>query len=787
MNITFLRRITALTLILICLLLFGTIGCSEGKETKNILVLNSYHKGYIWSDEVTKGIEDVIKKVNTDNVIHVEYMDTKIIRNDIYLEKIYELYKHKFKNYEFDIIIASDNNAYTFLEKYHNDLFPNKPIVVCGLNKYGSFITKNSMFTGVAESIAVKDTVDTALKIHPSTKKVFILVDNSVTGNILKEKITEAIEEYDEDIEFNFIQNNYLKYAVQKIKAIPDNSIILHALPVYRGDFSEPIEKESVNRIISKATQAPIYSFWKSEIGDGFVGGKVISGYDHGKRVANIAMKILNGIGAKNIGFQAESDSQYYFDYNVLEKYNIKKDILPAGSTIINTPTTEITISKSTIYFSATISIFILIIVNVILTLNINKRRHIERELREEKDTLRAILDSSTDGILVIDKNRKVLHFNKHFSKLWRIPKIILDGKDDKRYINFVKDQLVKPKEFQNKIEKLTYSDCIITDIIRFKDGRTFERTSTPLLMDGKVTGRVWVFRDTTEKQKAEELKHQMELEKLKLKQAIDNDKLKTQFFSTISHELKTPLNVILGTIQLLKAIAENSKNKALLFKLDKYINVMKQNCYRLLRLINNLIDITRIDANFLKMNIKNYNIVNIVEDIVLSVDDYIKSHGIKLIFDTNIEERVIACDADKIERIILNLLSNAIKFTEKNGIISVNMLDKGDKITISIRDTGAGIPVNKIDEIFDRFKQVDSSFTRSNEGSGIGLSLVKALVELHKGWIRVKSEVGTGSEFIIELPITLVEDEPTVLDENSNRKDEKVERINIEFSDIYL
>lgn len=788
MNIIFLRRIIILLLILICLLLFGTISFSEGKETKNILILNSYHKGHMWTDKVTKGIEDVLKEANTDNVIHVEYMDTKTIRNSIYLEKLYELYKYKFHNYRFDAIIANDNNAYTFLKKYHNNLFPNTPIVVCGLNEYDDFLTKNnSIFTGIAETIAAKDTIDTALEIHQNTKNIVVLLDNSVTGNILKEKVTDFISEYDKEINFHFIQNDYLKYVVQKVQTIPENSIVFHALPVYKGSFGERIGKELGNKMISQATKAPIYSCWESEVGDGFVGGKVISGYNHGKRAANIAMEILNGADVKNIAFQEKSNSNYYFDYNVLKKFDIKLDTLPKESIIINTPPTEITISKKKVYFSATIAICILIIINVILTLNINKRRHIEKELRKEKDTLRAILDSSTAGILVIDKNRKVLHSNKDFAKLWRIPKDVLSSKDDKRYIKFVKDQLVDSEEFYSTVEELTYKECTITDKLKFKDGRILERSSTPLLIDGKVSGRVWVFRDITERQKAEDLKHQMELEKLKLKQAIENDKLKTQFFSTISHELKTPLNVILGTIQLLKAIGEDFEHSKVFLKLDRYINVMKQNCYRLLRLINNLIDITRIDANFFKMNIKNYNIVNIVEDIVLSVDDYVKSHGIKLIFDTDIEEKVIACDVDKIERIILNLLSNAIKFTEENGVISVNILDKGEKISISVKDTGVGIPENKIEEIFDRFKQVDSSFTRPNEGSGIGLSLVKALVELHNGTIRVESKVGSGSEFIIELPTIVVKDEPAILDEINSWKDENVERINIEFSDIYL
>lgn len=168
-----------------------------------------------------------------------------------------------------------------------------------------------------------------------------------------------------------------------------------------------------------------------------------------------------------------------------------------------------------------------------------------------------------------------------------------------------------------------------------------------------------------------------------------------------------------------------------------------------------------------------------------MSVADYIESRGVSLIFDTDIEEKVIACDPDKIERIMLNLLSNAIKFTNPGDEITVNMMDKGEHILISVKDTGVGIPGDKLQDIFERFKQVDKTIWRNREGSGIGLSLVKSLVELHGGNISIKSKQGEGTEFIIDLPSKTVDYEEV---NNINMSYEsKVERIDIEFSDIYM
>lgn len=282
-----------------------------------------------------------------------------------------------------------------------------------------------------------------------------------------------------------------------------------------------------------------------------------------------------------------------------------------------------------------------------------------------------------------------------------------------------------------------------------------------------------------------EELNKTCEDNKRLLKEVMGYDELKNEFFCNISHEFRTPINVLLSTLQLIGLQHQNIQNNPNPVRLQKYIKIMRQNCYRLLRLANNLIDITKINSGFFEINLSNCNVVEIIEDITLSVADYIQNKGISLQFDTDVEEKIIAIDADKIERIMLNLLSNAVKFTEDKGFIYVNIKDKGESIEVSVRDTGMGIPEDKIDIIFERFRQVNGLLTRIHEGSGIGLSLVKNLVKMHGGDIRVESEVGVGSEFIFELPAK-------VCSEESDRESAsipgqvKVEKIDIEFADIY-
>ena len=285
----------------------------------------------------------------------------------------------------------------------------------------------------------------------------------------------------------------------------------------------------------------------------------------------------------------------------------------------------------------------------------------------------------------------------------------------------------------------------------------------------------------------AKSFNHMVKENKNLLEQAVQYDKLKTEFIANVSHEVKTPLNIIFSTVQLFSVYLSNDRKELDVNKFKKYTGIIKQNCYRLLRLVNNFIDITKIDSGFMELNLKNDNIVEIIENITLSTAEYIESKGRTIVFDTEVEEKFMAFDAEKMERIILNLISNATKFTRAGDEITVNFFDRGEHVFISVKDTGIGIPDDMHENIFERFKQVDPLLSRNHEGSGIGLSLVKSLVELHGGAISIKSKCGEGTEFLIDLPAKLTDDDNSSKKVDEFKKQSNVEKIQIEFSDIYM
>ena len=274
-------------------------------------------------------------------------------------------------------------------------------------------------------------------------------------------------------------------------------------------------------------------------------------------------------------------------------------------------------------------------------------------------------------------------------------------------------------------------------------------------------------------------IKYKIKYEKKLLRakhEAEEINRLKNYFVSNISHELKTPITVIMSVIQLIKVKDNECKN-------EKNIDIIYSNCQRLLRFINNIIDIEKFDAQQLKLDLKNINIVNLIEDIISSINPYAQSKNLSIIFDTNEEEIIMALDCAKIERVILNLLSNAIKFSNDNGVIYVNVNKKDKNVIISVKDFGIGMSKEYLDKIFERFTQLDSTMTRKNEGSGIGLSIVKSFVCLHNGSISVNSKENKGTEFIINIPVNLIEDKGLFL-RNTDILDFNIKT---ELSDIYI
>ncbi len=427
---------------------------------------------------------------------------------------------------------------------------------------------------------------------------------------------------------------------------------------------------------------------------------------------------------------------------------------------------------------------------------NSNNNFIVNTDIPNDKNMINTIIDNVPIGVIILDSKFNIILWNSTLEEMSKIYNKTVIGKNFFQIFPnaFTEDINIKIKSIINDKEAIILDNLLVNNFFSSKHQKYCNIKISALKNKSSISNEImFTFEDCTVLQNVKyELNKECSIiktlikkireDRLHLNKMQEIDKLRTDFFTNISHDLRTPLNIILSALQLMKSFNNLNCNEEKSFK---YFKSIKQNSLRLLKLINNLIDITKIDSGYFQINTGNYNIVNVVEDITLSVAQYVENKSITLTFDTNTEEKIMACDPDKIERIMLNLISNSIKFTNPGGHIFINIFDKNDYIVICVEDTGIGILENDLDIIFERFRQANATSSINYAGSGIGLSLVKSLVEMHGGKISVKSTYGKGTKFTIKLPVTIKKTDNVPIQNTSFNKSH-IEKVSIEFSDIY-
>ncbi|WP_304576929.1 sensor histidine kinase [Romboutsia ilealis] len=413
---------------------------------------------------------------------------------------------------------------------------------------------------------------------------------------------------------------------------------------------------------------------------------------------------------------------------------------------------------------------FIIFIGGLFLELILNIKRN--KELENELSVFYHLVDENKYSCVVIyNENGKVEFANKTVKKFIFENPCVKNEKVESVIVNIIKELdeniILEIKDFTRKYK--AWDGNIYIPSLDMTLECNIQNTYTKF-GENKYT---LIFKDISSRVRTE--KYLIEYEKMK-----KHEEVKNEFFANISHELRTPLNIFYSTLQLLD-LKNNDMSICFREVYGNHKQCLEINCKRMLRLINNIVDITKIDVGFTQAKFVNCDIVRAIEDITLSVINYAENKNINIVFDTEIEEHIIKCDLSMIERAMLNLLSNAIKFTKENGNIAVNLYKDEQWVHILVKDDGIGIPIDIQDMIFERFVQVDKSLTRLNEGSGIGLSIVKSIVELNKGEIYLDSDGENGTEFEILLPNEKLEDY-----EYDNNYKVNLDKIELEFSDIY-
>ncbi|GBO52342.1 circadian input kinase A [Pseudanabaena sp. lw0831] len=418
----------------------------------------------------------------------------------------------------------------------------------------------------------------------------------------------------------------------------------------------------------------------------------------------------------------------------------------------------------------------------LVIVRDISDRKHAESQLKEANEQLKishnqlaesviniqrsnALLvaeqEASFDGVLVIDEHRKVVTYNQQLLNLWKTSPELMAKGDDRELINSILNQLTHPTEFLEKVEYLyTHPKEISRDEISLLDGRFFERYSAPIYWSNDSYGRVWFFRDISDRKHAEAqlltINEQLAASNQELTRA---NRLKDEFLSTMSHELRTPLNAILGMTEGLKEEVFGSLNP----KQIRALVAIDQSGNHLLNLIVDMLDFAHIVAGKLNLNLASTNIQQLCNNSQQLVQASANLRQIQL--TSNIQSHLPNLDLDshRIQQVLINLLSNAIKFTPEGGAVSmeVGIYNDPDRdvpnswLRFAVTDTGIGIAPENMSALFQPFTQLDGALNRQYEGTGLGLAIIKQLVELHGGRVAVSSTIGVGSCFMFDLPLS--------------------------------
>ena len=374
---------------------------------------------------------------------------------------------------------------------------------------------------------------------------------------------------------------------------------------------------------------------------------------------------------------------------------------------------------------------------------DITARKKASAELDKSVSLLKATLESTVDGLLVVDSSGKIVQVNQKFIDMWRIPDEILNTREDSVALQYVRNQLIDPDSFIENVKHLYNNpDATSFDLLEFLDGRYFERYSQPQKISEKSVGRVWSFRDITRQKKAE-----ADLIAAKEK-AEESDRLKTAFLHNVSHEIRTPMNAIIGFSTLLNDPGLSEEDRVL------YIDIIFKSGGQLLSIINDIVDIANVESGQAKINLTSINLNSTLRSLNEQFSISGKQNNVTLNLMTPLPDdaSIILTDGTKLVQILSNLINNAIKFTT-NGRIDFGYVLRDKFLEFSIKDTGIGIPPEYHARIFDRFYQVDSAVSRQYSGTGLGLSICKGYVDLLGGTIRVESEPGKGTLFVFTIP----------------------------------
>ncbi len=716
----------------ILILLFINILYASNKE---VLLLHSYHKGYKWSDDISKAVEEKFETYGNIELTTL-YMDTKRVLGPTYLDKLASLYKEQLSKRNFDLIIVSDNNALEFTIRYHDYLFKDLPILFCGINNFDKALLDENFMSkytsGVVEQVDLEKNIELISNLQPNLKKLMIINDRSKTGYAIKRDMTPIIKKYSKKMNIEYIDNMDIKTIQTKVANLDKNSAVLFVLLFKDKTGKYFTYKESLTAIKEKSV-APIYGLWDFYLEYGIVGGLLTSATSQGNAVSNMALRVINGKDIKDIPILTKSPNKYIFDYNELDRFNLKVEEYLSDYTIINQPHSFFRKYTKLVILTLTI-IMVLTIMVFSMKANIKRRKLVEKDLQNRIKFDKVLLDTLPNPIYYKNKEGKFLGCNKAFSKLLNIQKKNVIGKTARDF--FSPEVAKKNEDIDKKILKslnpntseitLYLSNNIMKHVIINK--------AVYLNNDGAIGGIVCIMDDITERTQQK----QFLIQQSKLAEMGD-------MVAAIAHQWNEPLVELSAQVQDIQTsfLLNELKNT----HVEEFVN---DSMVQIKYMSKTLTDF----RNFLKPSTKKilFSVKKSFDEIFEIIEKQIFYLNINLNLNYNKDKELLIYGYEnEFKQVLLNLINNSKnKILEQKSNdkfnIDINVKSYTKYTTIEIIDDGGKIDTKIIDKIFEPY------FTTKDNGTGIGLYMAKVIIEDKMGGVINVRNIDDKVMFTIKL-----------------------------------
>ena len=714
------------------------------KVRKNVLYLNSYHHGYQWSDEILGGVRSVLVESEFKIDLQIEYMDFKKYRYDDVGGMLLRLYEEKFAGEGFDVIMTSDNDAFDFASQYREVLFPGVPIVFSGVNDLREEQLVQGDVTGVVENFDMALTLDVALRLHADKRRMVVVGDESSAGLAIKRQIESVTPQFRDRLDVEYWTNLSLGEVHDRVRTVPRDTFLFF-IPYYQTIDGRFFTAEEVMQTIYAHSSVPIYTAWEFLLGHGAVGGRLLSGFNHGQTAADMTLRVLRGERASDIPVFREPTGEYAFDHVVLDKLSVDQTLLPDGSRIINAPKAFYELPKE-LFWTIIVSFFLLVVVLLFLVLSMDERRKVERKIKDQLAFQETLMNTAPQLVSWKGVDGLYLGANRAFAEFFGfkdggeiVEKSPTDIMRDADYARWAADvdraALVEEKEFVKERRSLIDAE-----------GREawLEVTKAPIRdQSGKVVGVLSTADNITKEQELE-------------KQLLQSQKMEAigTLAGGIAHDFNNILTSIINSTEL--AVGDVEQDSVTRKDLERALKAARRGG----RVVKQILAFSRPSTE----GFRSIDLGGVVAEAINLLEASLPSSiEVRATFEPNLAQ--VQADPTQMHQVAMNLCTNAFHaLRETGGVIEVRMdhaklgeehgallgIEPGEYVRLTVEDNGPGIPPEIADKIFEPF----FSTKDKTEGTGLGLAVVHGIIHSHRGGLQAFPREGGGAVFEIYLPM---------------------------------